>query len=83
MVLHGLWKGRNDQPNSLPDAPLKTLRVADSVRVLAGRTRQSAGEIEGTIDQLLQVTTQVVDEVQSGLVLIEDSLHLSHWNNPR
>lgn len=63
--------------------PLKTLRVADSVRGLAGRTRQSAGEIEGTIDQLLQVTTQVVDEVQSGLVLIEDSLHLSHWNNPR
>ncbi|MCU1722643.1 hypothetical protein [Pseudomonas sp. 5P_5.1_Bac1] len=53
------------------------------MRVLAGRTRQSAGEIEGTIDQLLQVTTQVVDEMQSGLVLIEDSLHLSHWNNPR
>ncbi|MCU1733748.1 MULTISPECIES: hypothetical protein [unclassified Pseudomonas] len=53
------------------------------MRGLAGRTRQSAGEIEGTIDQLLQVTTQVVDEVQSGLVLIEDSLHLSHWNNPR
>ncbi|WP_110968661.1 methyl-accepting chemotaxis protein [Pseudomonas huaxiensis] len=51
--------------------------VADGVRGLAGRTRQSAGEIEGTIDQLLQVTTQVVDEMQSGLVLIDDSLLLA------
>nr|WP_175650599.1 methyl-accepting chemotaxis protein [Pseudomonas sp. Marseille-P9899] len=51
--------------------------VADGVRGLAGRTRQSAGEIEGTIDQLLHVTTQVVQEMQSGLALIDDSLLLA------
>lgn len=51
--------------------------VADGVRGLAGRTRQSAGEIEGTIEQLSQVTRQVVQEMQTGLTLIDESLMLA------
>jgi methyl-accepting chemotaxis protein len=47
--------------------------VADGVRTLAGRTRQSAVEIEDTIGKLLKVTTRVVDEMHSGLGLINDS----------
>ncbi|MBT8766710.1 HAMP domain-containing methyl-accepting chemotaxis protein [Metapseudomonas boanensis] len=51
--------------------------VADGVRTLAGRTRQSAVEIGDTIGQLLKVTTQVVEEMQTGLGLMNDSAMLA------
>ena len=51
--------------------------VADGVRSLAGRTRQSASEIEETIEQLLNVTAQVVEETQHGLHLIGDNVALA------
>jgi len=51
--------------------------VADGVRGLAGRTRQSAEEIDSTVGQLLLVMDQVVREMQSGLALLDDSLGLA------
>ncbi|WP_416146101.1 methyl-accepting chemotaxis protein [Pseudomonas aeruginosa] len=51
--------------------------VAEGVRTLAGRTRQSADEIEQTIGQLLTVTERVVGETQAGMDLLDDSVELA------
>jgi len=51
--------------------------VAEGVRTLAGRTRQSADEIEQTIGQLLTVTERVVEETRSGMGLLDDSVELA------
>ncbi|MEQ5837319.1 methyl-accepting chemotaxis protein [Marinobacter sp. NFXS9] len=51
--------------------------VAEGVRTLAGRTRQSADEIEQTIGQLLTVTERVVGKTQAGMDLLDDSVELT------